>query len=101
MVRGEDLPVKQSYKITIFISIQLILILLHIYKESSYIQLLYAQQKELRRKQQLLEKKEYLELELYSLYNHEDIKKWALDNGMTPITLKQCHTLVSNESIPS
>lgn len=67
--------------------------LLHIYKESSYIKLSYALQKELKLKQQLLEKKEFLELELYALHNHKELQEWAVSNGMGPITFSQMHEL--------
>jgi len=86
---------KTNRFITIFITIHLILIFLHIHKNTLFIKNNYKQQMYEKKINALLEKKESLIQNLHAMKDRETIKKYAHHTlHMKPYTLKQVKKIV-------
>lgn len=72
----------------IFIVPQLILIFGHIYKSGFYLQYNYAKQRNLKQRDELIEKNSELTRIFEQLKSKRSIKDFALRKGMEPLKLK-------------
>lgn len=81
---------KRSLFITIFVSAQVCLVVLQIYKHSNRITLMYTRQKNEAHKNQLVLKRQELTQKLYALQDRASIKEFAeRELHMQPVQLSQ------------
>ncbi len=87
---------KRSSFITLFITINISLVLLHIHKQSQIIKFSYCKQKIELEKQALLKHKQELTSQLYSLHDRVQVKKFVQENPqlkLKPVKIGQIKKL--------
>lgn len=81
---------KNKLWLVLFVSTNILLVLLQIYKQSIFVQYAYAQQRLEREKKQLTKRRAQLISELHAQQAHDKIKRFATERlGMHKAELKQ------------
>ncbi len=85
---------KNRLWLVLFVSTNLLFVLLQIYKQSIFVKRAYAQQRLEQQKKQLLKRKSQLTSELHVQQAHDKIKQFATERlGMSKVDLKQIKKL--------
>jgi len=89
---------KKTTFISLFIFAHIFFIVLQIHKHSQIIKESYRKQKNEQLKNELIQKKELLTHQLYTLKNRSTIQEFATEQlAMKPINLKQIKKITANE----
>lgn len=83
--------------IAVFLSTQVLLVFLQIYKHSQFIKTSYAQQTNEHRKEELMHSVQKLTHQLQTLKNSSTISTFAKKLGMRNVKINQIHTLPNHE----
>jgi hypothetical protein len=91
---------KKKLFITLFVSTQLLFVVMQIHQHSSFIKHSYSKQKYESQKSDLLHKKQAQTHELYALQNKAEIKQYARRVlHMEPLKLNQIKNLPHDQSV--
>ncbi len=87
--------------VTLFLTVNILLLILLIHKQSAYVKRSYAKQRLEEQRTTLAHKKEQLLQSLYAEQDAAHIKKFAhKELGMQPIALQQAHTItIDNDCV--
>lgn len=88
---------KKNYEFLWFVILQVCLVLLYIYKESTFIALFYNNQKMEKKSDELISQAKDLNHQLQELHSRLSIQKHAQEGGLKPLSLTSVRHLHADQ----